>query len=124
MLPLILEKTQDTPEIILDKQGNKFSFTGNSVPEDVHGFYNPILDWVKAYSENPNDETVVLFKMTYFNTASTKSLHDIIKAFKKISKNGNMLIINWFVADEDEDMYIGGKELSELVKLPFNFTKY
>ena len=29
MLPFILDKTQDTPEITLDKLGNRFDFNGN-----------------------------------------------------------------------------------------------
>lgn len=124
MLPLILEQTEDSPEVILDKKGNQFLFSGKSIPEDVHKLYDPIINWIKDYTEEPNDETIVMFKMTYFNTASTKSLFDVIAAFKKIAKDGKMLIINWHFPEEDDDMLEAGEGLSTLVRLPFNLIKY
>lgn len=124
MLPLILEQTQDTPEVVLDKQGNKFSFSGNSIPEDVRKYYQPVIDWVDAYVKDPNEETVVNFKMSYFNTASTKSIFDVIATFKELAKNKKMLIINWYFPEEDDDMLEAGEGLSTLVRLPFNLIKY
>lgn len=124
MLPLILEKTQDTPEIILNPAGNQFSFSGNSIPENTKAFYQPVFDWIEKYLENPNTETVVNFKMVYFNTASTKSIFDIMIQFKELAKKGNMLIINWHFAHEDEDMLEAGEGFSKMLRFPFNFIKY
>lgn len=123
MLPLILDKTQDTPEIILDKLGNSFNFSGTSIPENTKKFYQPVFDWIDKYIENPNDETLVNFKMIYFNTSSTKSILDIMIQFKKLAKSGKMLIINWYFPEEDEDMYEAGVGFSKMVRFPFNFIK-
>jgi hypothetical protein len=124
MLPLILEKTQDTPEIILNPTGNQFSFSGNSNPENTKAFYQPVFDWIEKYLENPNTETVVNFKMVYFNTASTKSIFDIMIQFKILAKKGNMLIVNWHFANEDEDMLEAGEGFSKMLRFPFNYIKY
>jgi hypothetical protein len=124
MLPLILEKTQDTPEIILNPTGNQFSFSGNSIPENTKAFYQPVFDWIEKYLENPNTETVVNFKMVYFNTASTKSIFDIMIQFKILAKKGNMLIVNWHFANEDEDMLEAGEGFSKMLRFPFNYIKY
>jgi len=124
MLPLILEKTQDTAGIILDKTGNKFDFTGTSIPENTKKFFQPVFDWIEAYSANPNNETVVNFKMVYFNTSSTKSLLDIMIQFKELAKKGNMLIINWHFSADDEDMLEAGEGFSKMVRFPFNYIKY
>jgi len=124
MLPLILEKTQDTPEIILDKTGNKFDFSGTSIPENTKKFFQPVFDWIEAYTAEPNNETVVNFKMVYFNTSSTKSLLDIMIQFKELAKNGKMLIINWHFSAEDDDMLEAGEGFSKMVRFPFNFIKY
>ena len=124
MLPLILDKTQDTPEIILNKIENQFDFFGTSIPENTKKFYQPILNWINNYIEDANEETVVNFKMTYFNTSSTKSLLDIMIQFKQLAKNGKMLIINWYFSADDEDMLEAGEGFSKMVRFPFNYIKY
>ena len=62
----IIEQTDDTPGVVLDKDKNEFRFNGKSLPEDVNAFYNPILEWIMEYSKNPNPETLVEFRMEYF----------------------------------------------------------
>ena len=122
MLPLVLDKTEDTPEIILDKAGNKFDFSGTSMPENTKKLYQPVLDWIDKYIEDPNDETVVNFNMIYFNTSSTKSILDIMIQFEKLAKS-KMLIINWYFSEDDEDMYEAGIGFSKMVRFPFNYIK-
>ncbi|MDA3893503.1 MAG: DUF1987 domain-containing protein [Salinivirgaceae bacterium] len=123
MFPLVLDKTEDTPEIILDKTGKQFSFSGNSIPEHTKKFYHPVFDWIEKYVTDPNEETIVNFKMTYFNTSSTKSILDIMIEFKNLAKSGKMLIINWYFPEEDEDMLEAGEGFSKMVRYPFNFIK-
>jgi hypothetical protein len=124
MLPFVLEKSQDTPGVILDKTGNVFEFSGTSIPENTKKLYQPVLDWIEEYIKNPNDETVVNFKMDYFNTSSTKALLDIMILFKEIAKNGKMLIINWYFNEDDEDMLEAGEGFSKMVRFPFNYIKH
>ena len=52
MNSLILDKTQDTPGIILDKKSGIFSFEGASIPENVKTFYKPVIEWVEEYTNN------------------------------------------------------------------------
>lgn len=124
MAPLILESTSDTPEVILDKLGNKFSFSGTSIPENTKGFFQPIFDWIDGYVLNANEETIVNFKMKYFNTSSTKSILDIMIQFKELAKNNKMLIINWHFPEDDDDMFEAGEGFSKMMRFPFNYLKY
>lgn len=124
MLPLLIDKTQDTPEIILDPSQKHFWFTGNSIPENTKKFFDPVFLWIENYVASPNDETIVNFKMVYFNTSSTKSLLDIMILFKELAKKNKSLIINWYFPEEDEDMYEAGLGFSKMVRFPFNFIKY
>lgn len=124
MLPLIIDKTQDIPEIILDKNQGIFSFTGTSMPENTQKLFAPVFEWINEYTKNPNEETIVNFKMDYFNTSSTKSILDIMILFKEVAKKGNMLIINWYFPEDDDDMLEAGKGFSTMVRFKFNFIKY
>ena len=61
--------TDDTPGIILDKSTGEFQITGRSLPEDVAAFFEPILDWMEMYAEDPLPKTVFEFKQwLYFKT--------------------------------------------------------
>lgn len=119
-----LKGTDDTPSVILDKENGIFEIAGRSLPEDVNAFYEPILDWLADYAESPNSETVVTFKLVYFNTASSKLILDILLKFEEISESGSEVLIKWYFPEDDEDMEEAGEEYSEIVEIPFEQISY
>ena len=116
--------TDETPGVILDAASNKFEFNGRSLPEDVTIFYNPILDWFDAYGLSPNPTTEVHFKLVYFNTASSKSILDILLKLEEISEAGNDLKVFWYYQEDDEDMEEAGEEYSDIVEVPFEMISF
>ena len=119
-----VEATRDTPGVILDPANNKFEMTGKSLPEDVGSFYDPILEWIEEYAENTNDETLFEMKMSYFNTASSKMLLDILFALEEIVENGNNVKIHWYYKENDEDMKEAGEEYADIVEIPFEHFSF
>ena len=117
---LNLEGTEDTPKIILDKGNGIFEISGRSLPEDSAEFYQPVLDWIDEYKENTNDSTEFMFKLEYFNTASSKLILDVLSNLEDIEG----VTIIWYFHEDDEDMEEAGEEFSELVELPFEFKTY
>ncbi|MCG8476383.1 MAG: DUF1987 domain-containing protein [Cytophagales bacterium] len=112
-----LEGTEDTPRILLDQKNGIFEISGRSLPEDSAEFYQPILEWLRAYSESANDKTEFVFKLEYFNTASSKLILDILTALEEVENSS----IVWCYHEDDEDMEEAGEEFSELVEIPFEF---
>lgn len=51
MEKIVLEGTENTPELVLDHEGHSLLFKGDSRPEDVRTFYMPILDWLENYEK-------------------------------------------------------------------------
>ena len=90
----ISPQTEDCPEIILDKEMNKFQIRGKSLPEDVASFYAPVLDWLQHYSQNPNSLTIFDIKLSYFNTASSKLILDILMILEEMCEKGHSAEIN------------------------------
>lgn len=119
-----LQGTDDTPTVILDKDNGVFEFSGRSLPEDVNAFYEPILDWLSDYSEESNEQTVVTFKLVYFNTASSKLILDILLKFEEIGENGSDVLIKWYYPEDDEDMEEAGEEYADIVEIPFEQISY
>lgn len=121
---LRLQDTPTSPEIILDKEQNRLEFHGKSLPEDSNEFYNPIIDWFKKYVVSPNRETVVLFKLDYFNSSSSKKLLDIFYVLNEIHRQKKVILIHWYYRSDDDDMRESGETFSELVPIPFKLTPY
>jgi hypothetical protein len=115
-----LEGTEDTPKIILDKNNGIFEVSGRSLPEDSAEFYQPVLEWLEEYKENANSTTDFVFKLEYFNTASSKLILDLLSQLEEIEG----VTIHWYYHEDDEDMQEAGEEFSELVEVPFEFNTY
>ncbi|MFO8235705.1 MAG: DUF1987 domain-containing protein [Bacteroidales bacterium] len=119
-----IKGTDDTPSVILDKDNEIFEISGRSLPEDVTTFYEPILNWLDEYAENPNSKTVFSFKLVYFNTASSKLLLDILMKLEELYEDGNDVLIKWYFPEDDEDMEEAGEEYADIVDIPFEQVSY
>jgi hypothetical protein len=117
---LNLEGTEDTPKIILDKKNGIFEISGRSLPEDSAEFYRPVLEWIEKYAGAANPNTEFVFKLEYFNTASSKLILDVLSSLEDIKG----MKIMWYFHEDDEDMEEAGQEFSELVEIPFEFKTY
>ena len=124
MEALRIEPTDDSPEVILDKEGDQFGISGKSLPEDVLDFYQPVLDWLNAYRKDPNPRTEFSFKLIYFNTASSKLILDILMIFEEMVEEGHEVLVKWLSLESDEDMQEAGREYEEMVEVPFEHLTY
>jgi hypothetical protein len=119
-----IQGSEDTPKIILDAGNEILEISGRSLPEDVSSFYEPVLNWLNEYAENPNKKTVFNFKLTYFNTASSKLLLDILMKLEEMHEKGQEVLIRWHYPDDDEDMAEAGEEYADIVDVPFEQVSY
>jgi hypothetical protein len=117
MKVLNIKGAEDTPSVFLDKTNGIFEISGRSLPEDAAEFYKPISEWVELYGKEPNAKTEFVFKLEYFNTASSKLIQDLLTALDDIQ---NVTII-WYFHEDDESMEESGQEFSELINSPFEF---
>jgi hypothetical protein len=116
--------TDDTPTVILDTENDIFEISGRSLPEDVTAFYDPILNWLDEYASSPNAKTVFIFKLVYFNTASSKLLLDILMKLEEMNEDGKSVLVKWFYPEDDEDMQEAGEEYADIVDVPFEQISY
>ena len=119
-----IQGTEDTPKVILDKDTELMEISGRSLPEDVASFYEPVLTWLSEYAQAPNKKTIFNFKLTYFNTASSKLLLDILMKLEEIHEAGHDVLIRWHFPEDDEDMEEAGEEYADIVDVPFEQVSY
>ncbi len=126
-----LDKTETTPEILLDPGKQLFHIRGNSRPEDVRDLFYPVVEWVNDYrlflfNNSPHDYTeeeplILEIDLEYFNSSSAKYLFDIIVAFKQIRAYGVPLEIAWLYDKEDIDMKEAGEDMAILAEIDFAY---
>ncbi len=124
MEALKIKGTEDSPQVTLDLDANTMEISGRSLPEDVNTFYEPILSWIEEYSRNPLPKTVFDFKLTYFNTASSKVILDILTQFEELMEEGHTVLVRWHYPADDEDMMEAGEEYADMVEVPFEMVSY
>ena len=124
METLRIEPTDDSPLVELDQEKGHFEISGKSLPEDVIDFYQPVLDWLLRYRSNPNPKTVFIFKLIYFNTASSKLILDILMILEEMVEEGQDILINWLSMASDEDMQEAGREYEEMIDVLFEHASY
>ena len=124
MEPLFIEPTKSTPKVNFDPGKGVFQIYGRSLPEDVKTFYNPVIEWLQKYLENPNPTTVLDFELEYFNTASSKIILEIIKLLKVPASKGIDVQVSWRHHEDDEDNLEVGQDYASIVNIPFTFTSY
>lgn len=126
---LIIDKTNTTPEVVLDPEKKIYKISGESRPSDVREFYDQIITWLidfrweftnaKDYKEPLNFS----FHLAYFNSSSAKLILDICKILSSLKINGFNVTISWCYDPDDTDMLEVGKEISNIVKVPFEYIE-
>jgi hypothetical protein len=125
MKPLKIEPPKFTPKIIFDPSNNVFLISGFSLPEDVSGFYTPVLEWLDEFSQKVEKDKAPIhfsFRLVYYNSGSFKVLINILHKIAQIKNKGIEVVIDWYYDDDDTHLKDIGEELSDLVELPFNYV--
>ena len=129
MKKIILESTIKTPKVVLDLEQRRFEFSGESRPENVLAFYDPILKWMNEFGEelkkqeDKSEPYEFNFNFEYFNSLSAKYILDLCKKIKRIQSEGNNLTVKWHYDTDDDDMLEVGNEMSKILQLPFEFIE-
>jgi hypothetical protein len=126
MEALILEATPNTPKVTLDPAGKIFDISGESRPENVKDFYEPILGWFDTFlkeltSQGNKDAFAVRMYLEYFNSSSAKYILNLAKKMYEFIAAGIPVSIDWCFIEDDEDMKETGEEMERMSKVPFKY---
>lgn len=113
------------PTVNFNAETGELEISGESYHEYTIEFFQPIFEWLNKYLEQEGRTIVFNFRMTYFNTSSSRrflEIFDLIEDYSK-NKNGNVTV-NWYYEKDDVDMLESGEEYAEDVDLTFNLLSY
>jgi len=121
--PIVIQATNDTPSVELNKEHGVFKFEGKSLPEDVIKFFGPIQNWFNDYCNDPNPKTEIVFNLDYFNSSSARIIVKILIALESIHASKSQVHISWYYSENDEVMHDRGMELKSVLNLPFDMVE-
>ncbi len=116
-----VDATKYSLKIDMNVKTGIIEMVGSSYPENVNGYFQPVITWLKQFITEINKEITLNFHLEYFNTSSSKCLLDIISILEDYHNNDNKVIINWHYRESDEDMLEAGEEFNEDIDIEMNF---
>jgi len=124
------------PNIDFDPESGELEIAGESYHEYTTEFYQPVFDWLENYlkelgkGDAPGKKVEMNFKMTYFNTSSSRRFIEILTMLEDYQKeqidkktdatDKDYVVVNWYFEENDVDMEESGEEYEEDVDLTFN----
>jgi hypothetical protein len=123
METLLIEKTFQTPFVLLDAEKNVFEIKGNSFPNNALRFYLPILDWLTRYFLHEKKEIRLGVHFYYQNSSSKKMVNEIMKMLDDFYKEGKLIQLDWYYAADDEDLLLSGMHIQKEVSFPVNLIQ-
>ncbi len=118
-----IKQTEDTPLINLNPETGKFEIKGNSIPENIYLFYDPVLTWLDKYIENPNKKTEFVFQMKMISSSSSKIFFDIINKIDALNENTNSEVkVIWLYSIYDDEIREIGIDYRDSMNVPFEIV--
>ena len=111
---IILEQSDNSPKVIMDKNRAFIEFEGKSYPENTFAFYRPITEWLKRYFKHCSEanRTITMnFKLTYFNSATTQIIFEILDIIEDAEVKN--IKIYWFYDEENNNAFEDYEDYSE-----------
>jgi hypothetical protein len=118
---LLIQATVSEPFVSFSEGILKLS--GRSIPTDTSRSFNKLIETFYRYSRNPKPRTEIHIDLEYINSASNRSLLNLLIIAEYLFKEGFEVEIYWYYHDADDIMIEQGKIFSELITLPLKFNQ-
>lgn len=112
-MPFLIEGDKRCPRIEADFSVGRMQISGISLPENPYNYYQPAIQEIEDYIQNPCEKTLLSFKLEYFNTGSALAIRNIIQLFNdKLPLNS--FSVKWYYEEDDADMLDSGEEFASI----------
>jgi len=113
-----------TPNVYFSAGTGICEISGESYLEESFEFYDKLIRWVEEYLQT-HDRIIVNFKLTYFNTSSSRAILDLLKVLKRFKDEDKDVTVNWFYPDPDDDeMLMEAEDYIDETGLDINLISY
>ncbi len=123
MEDLIIEGEKGTylsPDVHFSAETGICEIKGESYQEETFEFFNKLSAWLSEYTEKVKRPIVFNFKLSYFNTSSSRAILDMLAILKKYKKAGGQVEVNWYYLESDDNMLEEAEDFQADSELAFN----
>lgn len=111
---LELPATVRTPQVSFNFAEHRLRLVGESYPEDVSSFYNPLFDVLDIYLKGlESGQCRFDFELIYFNSSSAKAVMLLMDKLDEAASRGCQVDVYWFYDPEDDTMEELGQDFGE-----------
>jgi hypothetical protein len=110
----------DVPTVHFNAETGTCEIEGESYLEKTAEFYDGLLAWLNQYMAEVKGNITFSFKLTYFNTSSSKRILYIMLKLKEYVDNGGRVAANWHFNPNDVEMEEAVEDFMSIAKLDMN----
>jgi hypothetical protein len=94
----------DIPTVNFNAESGVCELSGESYLENTTEFYNRLSEWLDEYINTVGGPIIFNFKLSYFNTSSSKRILYILLKLKDYEDKGGEVTVKWHYDKDDTDM--------------------
>ncbi len=92
------------PSVDFDWDTGICEIAGESYLEETAEFYMPLIEWINDFTDKMPGPLIFNFRLTYFNTSSSRSIVDLLSSLKEFEDEGGDLTVNWYYNETEVDI--------------------
>jgi hypothetical protein len=112
-----------TSEPLISFSEGILKMSGRSIPIGISKNFNQLIEAFYRYSRNPRPRTEIHIDLEYINSASNRSLLNLLIIAEYLFKEGFNVEVNWYYYEKDDIMFEQGCIFSELLSLPLKLSQ-
>lgn len=112
------------PEVKLNASTGSCEISGESYLEDTDEFYNKIIDWLERFISEVKKPLTFNFRLTYFNTSSSRSILNVLRVLKKYEDQAGSVTVNWYYPEDDESIAEEAEDYMKDTGLKINMFEF
>jgi hypothetical protein len=107
------ERTVSTPYILIDEEKSYMRFEGRSFHENVAEFYMEVNSWLDTYLVKDFGTFIFDFEMNYFNSSTSKLLHNMLTKMDRCVSDKKKVVVNWITTEDNDIIIECGEDFQE-----------
>lgn len=111
------------PKVNFNANTGKCLMEGEAFLENTWEFYEKLLNWLRSYIAT-QQPLVFDFKMSYFNTSSSKGILEMLLLLKEYEEQGGDIQVNWYYQEKDVDILEEAQDFIEDTQLKMNLVAH
>lgn len=118
MNDLVIERTNETPEINFSASSGLLQIKGRAYSNDIGVFYKKMSAWLEEYLKSPNETTTIELQLEYYNSVFIKLLFYFIEKSKDVQLLKKNLVIKWYHYNGDDESADDAARISKIINFP------